>query len=77
MQRKNELIKEITHANVRILFEFYNRMKGVIYNRYNKSKGFQFAMLEKNLNELVALMEMSNKVISKEFQRKERPEKNP
>ena len=38
-------------------------MKGVIYNRYNKSKGFQFALLDKNLNELMNLVSKNNELI--------------
>ncbi|MBU1875834.1 MAG: hypothetical protein ABH824_03665 [Nanoarchaeota archaeon] len=60
---KNELIGQITKTNEAILFEFYGRMKGVIANRYGKSKGFQFAMLNKNLNELMDLVCRNNQLI--------------
>ncbi len=60
---KNELIKQICFANELILREFYGRMKGVIANRYNKSKGFQFAMLDKNLQELMELIYTNNQLI--------------
>ncbi len=62
---KDELIKHICRTNELILFEFYNRMKGVIYNRYGKSKGFQFAMLDKNLDELLDLVTYNNELIRK------------
>ncbi len=58
-----KLIKQITWTNQQILFEFYNLMKGVIYNRYNKSKGFQFALLDKNLTGLSKLMAKNNDLI--------------
>ena len=67
---KKELIKQITWTNQKILYEFFNRMKGVIYNRYNKSKGFQFALLNKNLNELSELMSENNDLIRKQLMEK-------
>lgn len=67
---KKELINQITWTNQQILYEFFNRMKGVIYNRYNKSKGFQFALLDKNLNELSELMGENNDLIRKYLQEK-------
>ena len=51
-----------------ILLEFDSKMRGVIYNRHNKSKGFQFAMLEKNLNKVWDLIENNNDLIKKYLQ---------
>ncbi len=62
---KKELIDEITRNNEIILNEFMGRMRGVIYNRYDKSKGFQFAMLDKNYNELMDLVYLNNQFIRK------------
>lgn len=64
-------IDELTQRNSLILLEFYNRMKGVIANRYDKGKGFQFALLDKNLNELMELMCRNNELIREEFRKKE------
>jgi len=51
-----ELIDEITRTDIEILSEFYGKMKGVIANRHNKSRRFQFAMLDKNFKEAVELI---------------------
>jgi len=66
----SEKIKQITQTNQAILFEFYGRMKGVIRNKWHKSQGFQFALLEKNLNELSESMCQNNKLIKKHLQEK-------
>lgn len=59
--KKNESIWQIQRTNELILIEFFNRMKGVIHNKHNKSKGFQFALLNKNLKEMLALQQINNK----------------
>jgi len=57
---KKELIWQIQRTNELILIEFFNRMKGVIHNKHNKSKGFQFALLDKNLKDLLELQQINN-----------------
>ncbi len=59
--KKNELIWQIQRTNELILIEFFNRMKGVIHNKHNKSKGFQFALLNKNLKEMLELQQINHK----------------
>ena len=59
--KKNESIWQIQRTNELILIEFFNRMKGVIHNKHNKSKGFQFALLNKNLKEMLELQKINNK----------------
>ncbi len=51
-----ELIDELRQTNLQILSEFRGYMKGVIHNKHEKSKGFQFAMLDKNYEKAVDLI---------------------
>jgi hypothetical protein len=46
MKKTNEICK----ANEAILYELRKLMCGVINNKYDKSKGFQFVMLHKNFD---------------------------
>ena len=70
--KQNKLLTELDQANSQILTEFYNLMKGVIYNRYNKSKGFQFALLDKNHNDLLPLISLVNEeILIRHFQEKQ------
>lgn len=71
---KNKLLTQLNKANEQILMEFHDLMKGVIYNRYNKSKGFQFALLSKNLNSLYPLISIVNEEILTEFLKKQTPQ---
>ena len=43
-------IDKICKENERVLFSLQKLMCGVIANKYNKSKGFQFALLHKNFD---------------------------
>ena len=52
MKKTNEICK----ANEAILFELRNLMCGVINNKYDKSKGFQFALLHKNFDRATELI---------------------
>ena len=58
---KQELKWQIQRTNELILIEFFNRMKGVIHNKHNKSKGFQFALLNKNLKDMLEIQQINNK----------------
>jgi len=49
-------VNKICKANEAILVELRNLMCGVINNKYNKSKGFQFALLHKNFDEAIELI---------------------
>jgi len=66
-----ELVNELTRTNQEILFEFYSKMKGVIANRYNKNKGFQFAMLDKNFKEAADFIEIFADILFDKFQHNE------
>ena len=43
-------INEICYANELVLMELRRLMCGVIANKHGKSKGFQFALLHKNID---------------------------
>ena len=43
-------VDEICKANEIVLFKLRQLMCGVINNKHNKSKGFQFALLHKNID---------------------------
>ncbi len=66
-----ELIDEITRTNLEILSEFYRNMKGVINNKYEKGKGFQFAMLDKNFVQAAEHIEVFADIIYNKFLNKE------
>ena len=55
MNKLNEIC-EISKTNEAILYDLRRLMCGVINNRYNKSKGFQFALLHKNFDRAEALI---------------------
>jgi hypothetical protein len=50
--KKNEICK----TNEAILYELRKLMCGVINNKYDKSKGFQFALLHKNFDKAEELI---------------------
>ena len=62
---KQDLLWQVQRTNELILIEFFNRMKGVIHNKHNKSKGFQFALLNKNLKELLEMQQINNNHLEK------------
>ncbi|PIN76452.1 hypothetical protein COV17_02375 [Candidatus Woesearchaeota archaeon CG10_big_fil_rev_8_21_14_0_10_36_11] len=49
-------LNKICKTNEAILFELRKLMCGVINNKYDKSKGFQFALLHKNFDRAADLI---------------------
>jgi hypothetical protein len=62
-----ELIDELTRTNLEILAEFHSYMKGVIYNKYDKSKGFQFAILDRNFERAIEHIEVFADILYQKY----------